>query len=288
MADSERTTVQVTSRAKRAQLQRAQQLALDGEWEEAIALNQEILAATPGDVSALNRLGKALSELRRYREAFAVYAQALERDPANQIARRNLNRHEPLTDQGGEAAAAERPRAQARHSMFIEEVGKTRVMELDDLAPNERLLEMSSGDQVDLRVEGEQIAVYSEDGVHLGRLPLRYARRLLPLIAGGNRYGAAVTAVEPGMMRVIVREIYQHPSQYGKLSFTTEERPLLPRPYLRETTRTRFLGDEADFLPSDEEDEETEDEGDRDEDEEGFAEDEEEGTLDEGEEEQPS
>lgn len=288
MADSERTTVQVTSRAKRAQLQRAQQFALDGEWEEAIALNQEILAATPGDVSALNRLGKALSELRRYREAFAVYAQALERDPTNQIARRNLYRLEPLKDQEGESAAAERPRAQARHSMFIEEVGKTRVMELEDLAPNERLLEMSSGDQVDLRVEGEQIAVYSEDGIRLGRLPLRYARRLMPLIEGGNRYGAAITAVEPGMMRAIVREFYQHPSQYGKLSFTTEERPLLPRPYLRETTRTRFLGDEADFMPNDEEEEDTDDEGERDEDEEGFSEDEEEGTVDEGEEEQSS
>lgn len=287
MADTERTTVQVTSRAKRAQLQRARQLALDGEWEEAIALNQEILAATPSDVSALNRLGKALSELRRYREAFAVYAQALERDPTNQIARRNLYRLEPLKDQEGEAAAAERPRAQARQSMFIEEVGKTRVMELEDLAPNERLLEMSSGDQVELRVEGEQITVYSEDGIRLGRLPLRYARRLMPLIEGGNRYGAAITAVEPGMMRAIVRELYQHPSQYGKLSFTTEERPLLPRPYLRETTRTRFLGDEADFMPNDEEEEDT-DEGEGDEDEEGFSEDEEEGTVDEGEEEQSS
>lgn len=287
MADTERTTVQVTSRARRAQLQRAQQLALDGAWEEAIELNRQILAVTPGDVSAHNRLGKALSELRRYRDAFATYAKALELDPTNQIARRNLYRLEPLKDQEGEAPAPERRRAQARQAMFIEEIGKTRVMELDELAPDERLLEMSSGDRVELRVAGDQLDAYSEDGVRLGRLPLRYARRLLPLIEGGNRYGAAVTAVEPGLMRVIVRELYQHPSQYGKLSFTTEERPLLPRPYLRETTRTRFLGDEADFMPTDEEDEDTDEEGDGEEDEEGFTE-EEEGAADEGEEEQSS
>src|SRR3712207_8613464 len=76
-----------TARGKRAQVQRAQQFATQGEWEEAIELNNQILAATPNDVQALNRLGKAYAEQSRYDEAYATYSRALELDPANQIAR---------------------------------------------------------------------------------------------------------------------------------------------------------------------------------------------------------
>ena len=259
------------SRVKRAQVQRAQQLAAQGEWDEAVTLNREILAATPQDTATLNRLGKALSELGRFSDAYEAYSKSVSLDPTNQIARRNVQRLEPLKDQEGEAIAAERRRTQARQSMFIEEVGKTTITELQDLAPNEQLLRMTSGDRVDLQAEDKQLVAYSEDGIRLGRLPARLALRLITLIDGGNRYGAAVTAAEPGMLRIIVRELYQHPSQIGRLSFPVENKPAVTRPYLRDSQRARFLGDEPDFLATDED----EDEGDDDtegEDEEEFTE----------------
>jgi len=71
------------SKLKRAQTLRAQQLAAIGDWEDAVALNQAILAATPQDVAALNRLGKALSELGRYGESHEAYNRALDVDPVN-------------------------------------------------------------------------------------------------------------------------------------------------------------------------------------------------------------
>ena len=242
------------SKRKRLKLQRAHQLAANGEWEEAVRLNREILEASPQDVAALNRLGKALSELRRYGEAYASYRQAVELDPVNQIAKRNLQRLEPLKDQAEEESAAERRRNQARQSMFIEEIGKTRLTELHDPAPNTTLARMTSGDQVELRVEGKQIVVYSEDGLRLGHLEPRLARRLVALIEGGNRYGAAVTAVEPGMIRVIVRELFQHPSQLGRLSFPVDAKPLAPRPYLRDSAR--LYGDDQDFIGDEDSDDE--------------------------------
>lgn len=258
------------TRVKRQQVQRAQQLALAGDWDEAVAVNQEILDAAPRDVAALNRLGKALSELRRYAEAHDAYSRALALDPTNQIARRNALRLEPLKEQHDEqpTTAMERPHTQVRQSMFIEETGKSRLTELHDLAPNEQLLRMVSGDPIELRVEDRQIVAYSEDGIRLGRLGARLATRLIPLIAGGNRYGAAVTVAEPGLLRVIVRELYQHPSQAGRLSFPLEARPVTPRPYVRDTQRTRFLGDDQDFLVTDEDEDEVEEETEVDEDEE--------------------
>ncbi|MGN6755356.1 MAG: tetratricopeptide repeat protein [Thermomicrobiales bacterium] len=261
------------SKLKRAQTLRAQQLAATGDWEDAVALNQEILAATPRDVAALNRLGKALSELGRYGEAHEAYNRALDVDPVNQIARRNLLRLDPLKGHDNTAAADERRRAhtQARHSMFIEEIGKTRLTELVNVASDDILAQMASGDQVELRAEGRQIVVYNENGFRLGQVETRLGQRLSALADGGNRYSAAVTAVEPGMLRVLVRETYQHPSQKGRLSFPIDAKPLAPRPYLRPTERP-YLGDEVDFLSD--EDEDTDDETDT-EDEDEFTESEE-------------
>lgn len=245
------------SKRKRQQLQQAQQLAADGAWHEAVELNREILAAAENDVQALNRLGKALSELGRYSEAHASYAKASELDPANQIARRNLQRLEPLKDSEGEDQA-ERRRTQARKSMFIEEIGKTRVTELQKLGEDATLARMTSGDQVELRPEGKSVVVYSEDGLRLGQLEPRLSQRLITLIGGGNRYSGAVTAVEPGLLRVIVRETYQHPSLAGRLSFPVDSsKPLAPRAYTRATERL-YATDDQDFLTDDDDVEDVE------------------------------
>src|SRR6476620_5464292 len=101
-------SIEEQSKRKRLQLQQAQQLAANGEWSEAVELNREILAAAPNDVQALNRLGKALSELGRYGEAYASYSKAGELDPTNQIAQRNILRLEPLKDREGDDQAERR------------------------------------------------------------------------------------------------------------------------------------------------------------------------------------
>jgi tetratricopeptide (TPR) repeat protein len=252
------TTREERARRKRLIQQQAQQLALNGEWAEAIKLNQEVLEATPNDVTALNRLGKAYSELGRYSEAYNAYNQSFEIDPANQIARRNLQRLEPLKNLQADDQAPERRHSQARQTMFIEEIGKTRVTELLKLADTTTLARMTSGDQVELRVEGKQVAVYSEDGLQLGRLEPRLAHRLIALIAGGNRYSAAVTVVEPGLLRIIIRETFQHSSQAGRLSFPVSSKPLTPRAYTRATERL-YAADDTDLYGDDDEAEDTDD-----------------------------
>jgi hypothetical protein len=59
------------------------------------------------------------------------------------------------------------------------------------------------------------------------------------------------------MMRVIVRETYQHPSQAGRLSFPVDNKPLAPRAYTRATERL-YADVDQDFLNDDDEAEETE------------------------------
>ena len=83
-------------RQKRLKVEKAIQLAMQNRWSEAAELNRELIQEFPKDVDAHNRLGKALMELGRYREARDAYAEALRLDPMNSIAQKNLARLEKL------------------------------------------------------------------------------------------------------------------------------------------------------------------------------------------------
>ncbi|MGZ3585462.1 MAG: tetratricopeptide repeat protein, partial [Ktedonobacterales bacterium] len=69
------------ARLRRQLTEQAIQLALESRWEEAVAVNRQLLTAVPHDLSTLNRLGKALSEIGHYTDAKQAYSDALEIDP---------------------------------------------------------------------------------------------------------------------------------------------------------------------------------------------------------------
>ena len=110
-------------RRRRQLSEQAIQMARESRWSEAVTVNRELLALVPHDPSALNRLGKALSELGQYSEAKRAYGEALEQDPTNNIARKQLERISSLSDaettDGRHAVERIDPR------LFIEETGKT-------------------------------------------------------------------------------------------------------------------------------------------------------------------
>ncbi len=226
---------------RRQMTELAVRLAREGRWEEAAQVNQAIVDAFPTDVEAHNRLGKALLELGRYRQAREAYAKALELDPHNAIARRNLSRLALLEAEAGPHAVV-RAR-QLPPEMFIEETGKTGITTL--LRPNRELAaQLSAGDEVFLRPRNGSLVVEGPDGTYLGEVEPRLAQRLLRLMAGGNRYVAAISQVtDAGDVRVFIREVYQHPSQAGKLSFPPEAATEVVRPYVRPTLVRRDEGE---------------------------------------------
>ena len=56
------------------------------------------------------------------------------------------------------------------------------------------------------------------------------AARLLKLIAEGNKYTAGVTSLGEQDVRIIIRETYQDPANYGKVSFPTAAKVVRPAP----------------------------------------------------------
>lgn len=233
------TTEQDAQRVKRL-AERAVQLAMQARWAEAIDLNRDILARIEGqkagkpagrfttdEAEALNRLGKALSEAGKIKEARETYQRALELQPSNTIARKNLERLATLK------ASAEPDKAQqVDASLFIEEMGKTGVTVLR--SPNLKLLAtLSAGDEVALEAVGSRLAVSTAGGEHIADVEPKLATRLTRLMAGGNKYAAAVAGRDGDTVRVIIKETFQHPTQIGKLSFPAAKAGEVVRPYIR-------------------------------------------------------
>ena len=210
-----------TTRQRRQLAEAAIAHATRGEWEAAVEANRELLELGP-DIDASNRLGKALAELGRNAEALQAYEQALERDATNRIAQRNVERLRVMVagtkpDKNGKSRSGKAPA-----TVFIEEMGKTGRARLVNLAAPRVLAPLSPGDAVELLVEGDQLAAHV-GGEAIGSVEPRIATRLLKLIAGGNRYEAAITTIhEAGSdLTIIIREVFTHPSNFGKVSFPT-------------------------------------------------------------------
>ncbi|MBA7638782.1 hypothetical protein ES703_46438 [subsurface metagenome] len=204
------------ARLKRQRSRQAIDLAMQGRWREAVSVNKLLIEDFPKDVDAYNRLGRAYMELGEYSQAREAYGRTIELDPFNTIARKNLQRLSYL----GEAVVSsegEHPKVEPHH--FIEEIGKAGVVSLYYLAPNKVRARMVAGSEVYLKISDTNLVVENSRGEYLGQVGPRHGQRLIKLIEGGNQYSAAIVSSTEEAMTVIIREVYQDPSQVGRLSF---------------------------------------------------------------------
>jgi hypothetical protein len=248
------------ARVARQNARRAISLAMEGRWRDAVAANQAILESVPGDVDALNRLGRAYMELHEYPEARNAYKRARELDPFNSIADKNLKRLAALkADHDGVKDEADKP-VEPRY--FIEETGKAGVVKLVNPAPRPILARMVAGDRVNLEPSDGNVMVTDLTGTPLGQMESRHGQRLARLMAGGNRYLASVVSASETGLSLMVRETYQDPSQAGLLSFPSKGLDNL-HPYVSEKpvhTRMEYEEDTGEDLSFGTGEEETEEE----------------------------
>jgi hypothetical protein len=237
-----------------ADLAIAQATAAD--WAESTATNRRLLELGP-DAEAENRLAKSLWELGELGSAREHYQTALALDPTNRIAERNIDRLKMLLVAAGEQTVAAQAGSKAPVSIFVEETGKTGFAFLTDLASPRELAQVNPGDAVELTPEGNRLIAFSNSR-RIGVVEPRVAARLLKLIADGNKYAAGVTSLGDKDVRIIVREIFQDPANYGKVSFPTAAKSTDLRPYTKGTL-VREEMDLEDDLEDDEEDDEIED-----------------------------
>jgi len=225
------------TKLKRRSSKQAIALAMEGRWREAAAANKSLLENFPNDADIYNRLGRAHMELGEYSQAREAYEKAIELDPYNTIAKKNLNR---LSHLGDTVVSSEGDFHKVEPQQFIEEVGKAGVVNLWQLALPEILAKTVAGDRLNLKIDGSNLIVENSLGEYLGQVEPKHGQRLIKLMEGGNKYTATIISSTEEAVTVIIREVYQDPSQAGRLSFPPKGMESV-RPYVGDRIIRREL-----------------------------------------------
>lgn len=206
-------------RLRKRLIERAIEHASTNNWEEAINDNLRLLEFGT-DADAINRLGKAYLELGQYDKALEYYRETLQNNPTNVVARKNVARLEQLQGlEGGGVRTVMR-----RHSdpqIFIVETGKTALTTLTNIAANDIILRLTTGEElhIDVSDDGKNVRLNDGEGRTIGALEPHLAMRLTQMMESGNRYAAVVANLDAGMVKVLIREVYQAPAQRTRVSF---------------------------------------------------------------------
>lgn len=180
---------------------KAIQTALTGNWEEAINTNKELLKENPKDIDALNRLALAYTIIGKIRSAKITYQKVLDIDLLNPIALRNLKNLK-----SSKKVSKSSPTPTSINNQFIEETGKTKVVELINIAPSSVIQTLRTGEVISLSIKRLKIFVLKNEKQYIGVLPDDIGKRLIKFIKAGNRYEGYIKSVNPHKVIVFIKE----------------------------------------------------------------------------------
>lgn len=176
--------------------QEAIQSALSGDWEKAVQINSDLFEDYPEDLSILNRLGHAYTELGQVNKANSTYKKVLEIDPYNPIAMRNLDRLSTL--RGANITKKDTNGKTIDPDLFIEEPGKTKTIPVNDLAMPKVLITLRAGDGITLNVTKDGVSVISEDNSRLGKLDPTWGSEVSQAMNLGSKFTGVIKSVKVG------------------------------------------------------------------------------------------
>lgn len=180
------------------------QTALSGDWQNATSINKALLNDNPKDIEALNRLAFAFTILGKIKEAKACYKKVLEIDSLNPIALRNIKR---LSDSKSLGKISKKQSATYVHNTFLEETGKTKIIELVNLAQPRITVSLRVGQPLVISIKRLKIFIQDMDRQYLGVLPDDIGKRLIKFIKGGNQYETYVRSASNHSVLVFIKEV---------------------------------------------------------------------------------
>ncbi|MCL5432925.1 MAG: DUF4919 domain-containing protein [Patescibacteria group bacterium] len=191
--------------------------ALTGDWNTAISLNQKLLAENPDDIETLNRLAFAFSIIGKAKNAKTLYKKVLKLDTKNPIALKNLKRLSCNDFKSN--VHAQSPFLARVDTMFIEESGKTKIIDLVNVAESKIITDLMTGEPLNFRIKRSKIFVLDQRDRYIGVLPDDIGKRLIKFIKGGNTYEAYVKSTENHKVIIFVKETRLAPCFKNQPSF---------------------------------------------------------------------
>ena len=160
-------------RLRRRLQDQAVEMAAKNRWEEAIETNQHLISLGE-DADTFNRLGKAYFEIGKFPDAREAYQNALRLNPANTIARKNIERLSDLMARSA-TAPVRTTRQLVDLRLFITETGKTALTTLVDVPRNAIVDAVVTGEKVELKLDGRNVLILDATGKTIGRVEPKLA-----------------------------------------------------------------------------------------------------------------
>ncbi len=223
--------------------------ALAQDWKEAIRINLAILKSDKGDLEALCRLAFAYLKTGQLLAAKRTYQKVLGLDKYNQIATKNLKKMISLKkkDMANEACTFMSP------MIFLEEPGKTKIVECVHVAPSHVLSTLSAGQEVFLKPKQHGIEVRTSNQTYVAALPDDMSFKLNKMMSAGNTYQTIVKGVEKKSVKVMLRELTRGKRFASQPSFTsTTSYVSFAKSGTRETPDMTPTGEDAEEAAPDE------------------------------------
>ncbi len=197
------------------------QTALTGDWQNAIVLNKELLQENPQDIDALNRLALAFTVTGNIKEAKSAYQKVLNIDPLNHIAIKNLKK---VKDKNFSSLDGNGNITQINNK-FLEETGKTKVVELVNIAQPNVTEGLRTGQMVNLVTKRLKVFVIEGEKQYVGVLPDDIGNRLIKFMKSGNKYEAYIKSSTPHKVIVFIKEVKRCARYKDQPSFITVQGP---------------------------------------------------------------
>ena len=182
---------------------------LDCRWDEALKLNRQILKLDPQNVDALNRQARVYMEMGKYNLAKKYYCEAIKIDPYNPIALKNLKIVRSFKTNGNAENMHINGFLKLSPSQFLQEPGKSKIVNLLKVAEPQKLSKAFCGMKVDMIIKNRKITIVDCEENYLGVLPDDICHRLIRLLRGGNKYDLYIKSIRVNALSVIVKEIYR-------------------------------------------------------------------------------
>jgi len=208
--------------------QEAINAAKNADWSKAILINQEILQSYGDDLEAMNRLGMAFLKNKQENKAKEIFKEVLKFDRSNIIANKHLEKIK--NKEAGADIIFD------QNNDFIEEPGKSKIVNLHRLTNKEQLKKLKVGQICYLQSKNRYISVVDENNKHIGALPEDISFRLSKLIHNGNQYRCVIYKVSDKQCLVQIKETLRSKKNEQFVSFpnNTQNNLVLPDDFVLE------------------------------------------------------
>lgn len=193
------------------------QAALRQDWPEAIRINTKLLKSDKTNINTLNRLGFAYLKSGEMSAAKRTFQKVTKLDTYNQIAVRNLEKLGTVTQK----AVKKQQQVHMSPMQFLEDPGRTKIVECIHAAPASVLSAMSPGEEVLLKAKNHAVEIRSMINTYIAALPDDLSFRLLKFLSAGNEYQAFIKSIGKNTVTVFVREIRRGKRFATQPSFTS-------------------------------------------------------------------